>query len=256
MNELERIIEKYFSKDSDAITYSDFDQEEINKLIKNMGNYERPDILSMYDNKIVAIEHFEFDSYKNTRKGSNYKIQDSIIEQNMKKKIDLELQDKKEIIMHDEIKNTSSLKQYYDNFKKVLLSHIENIPEYKQHIIEDFGNEKEIEFWFFAEDVTPLGSYYYRKTSTSPCLLLPFSKEIIEILRQHKEIKGIILGIYAMKEYKLVLMYNDDETLDKLEHNEYLKVNDDEFLSFSPQTTGFALLVSKEEFGGVEDGII
>ena len=131
-----------------------------------------------------------------------------------------------------------------------------NIPEYKQHIIEDFGNEKEIEFWFFAEDVTPLGSYYYRKTSTSPCLLLPFSKEIIEILRQHKEIKGIILGIYAIKEYKLVLMYNDDETLDKLEQNEYLKVNDDEFLSFSPQTTGFALLVPKEEIGGVEDGII
>ena len=256
MSELERIIEKYFSKDSKAITYSNFDQEEINKLIQNMGIYERPDILSFYDNKIVAIEHFEFDSYKNTRKGSNYKIQDNIIEQKMKKKIDLELQEKKELIIHDEIKNTSSLKQYYENFTKVLLSHIENIPEYKQHIIEDFGNEKEIEFWFFAEDVTPLGSYYYRKSSTSPCLLLPFSKEIIEILRQHKEIKGIILGIYAIKEYKLVMMYNDDETLDNLEKNEYLKVEDDEFLSFSPQTTGFALLIPKEEIRGVEDGII
>ncbi len=35
-----------------------------------------------------------------------------------------------------------------------------------------------------------------------------------------------------MKEYKLVLMYNDDETLDKLEQNEYLKFNDDEFYHF------------------------
>ena len=77
MNELERIISKYLSKESDAITYSDFNQNEVNKLFQNMGIYERPDILSMYDNKIVAIEHFEFDSYKNTRKGSNFKIQDN-----------------------------------------------------------------------------------------------------------------------------------------------------------------------------------
>ena len=52
MSELERIINKYLSKDETAITYSDFNQDEINKLFQNMGIYERPDILSMYDNKI------------------------------------------------------------------------------------------------------------------------------------------------------------------------------------------------------------
>ena len=31
MNELQEIINKYLSKDGTAITYSDFDQEEINK---------------------------------------------------------------------------------------------------------------------------------------------------------------------------------------------------------------------------------
>jgi len=131
MSELERIIGKYLSKDETAITYSDFNQEEVNKLFQNMGIYERPDILSMYDNKIVAIEHFEFDSYKNTRKGSNFKIQDNTIEKRMQNKIDKDLKTEKEIWLHDEIKNTSSLEQYYNNFKKVLLTHIENIPEYK-----------------------------------------------------------------------------------------------------------------------------
>ena len=145
----------------------------------------------MYDNKIVAIEHFEFDSYKNTRKGSDFKIQDNIIEQKMQKEINSNLKDKDEIMIHDQIENNSSLKQYYDNFRKVLLSHIDNIPEYKEHIINDFGDKKEIEFWFFVEDVSPLGSYY-RKTNIHPSLLLPFSKENIEILKQHKEIKGII----------------------------------------------------------------
>ena len=45
MNELERIISKYLSKDGTAITYSNFNQEEVNKLFKNMKAYEKPDIL-------------------------------------------------------------------------------------------------------------------------------------------------------------------------------------------------------------------
>ena len=247
MNELKIIISKYFSKDNEAITYSNIDEIELNKMKQHMGGYERPDILSIYDNKIVAIEHFEFDSYKNTRKGSDYKIQDSIIEQKMQKKIDSDLAIEKEIYLHDEIKNNSDLKQYYSNFKKVLTSHIDNIQEYRNHIVDDFGNDKDIEFWFFAEDVSPLGSYYYRKNNINPSLLLPFSKENIDILRQHKEIKGIIFGIYAMKEYKLVIMYNDDETLDKIENNDYFKVKDSEFFSFNPQTTAFAILIPNDK---------
>lgn len=249
MNELQRIASRYLSKDNTAITYSDFQQDEVNKLFQNMGNYERPDILSIYDNKIVAIEHFEFDSYKNTRKGSNFKIQDNIIQQKMQKEINSKLKDKGEIMIHDQIENTSSLNQYYNNFKKILLTHIDNIPEYKSHIINDFGNEKDIEFWFFVEDVTPLGSYAYKREDNHPRLLLPFSKENLDILRQHKEINGIIFGIYAMNEYKLVLMYNDDKTLDNLEKDEYFKVTETEFMNFAPQTTGFAMLIPKEDIG-------
>ena len=52
-----------------------------------------------------------------------------------------------------------------------------------------------------------------------------------------------------MNEYKLVLMYNDDETLKKIENNEYFKVDESEFMSFTPQTTGFAMLLPKEEIG-------
>ena len=249
MNELERIISKYFVVDDMAITYSDFNQDEVNKLFQNMRSYERPDILSIYDNKIVAIEHFEFDSYKNTSKGSNFKIQENIIENRMQKEIDLKLKDKGEVMLHDHIENNSNLKQYYDNFKKVLLSHIDNINEYREHIVNDYGKEKEIEFWFFAEDVTPLGSYYYRRSNLHPSLLLPFSKDNIDILRQHKEIKGIIFGIYAMNKYKLVLMYNNEETLNKIENDEYFKVEESEYMTFTPQTTGFAVLIPKDKIG-------
>ncbi len=57
----------------------------------------------------------------------------------------------------------------------------------------------------------------------------------------------MIFGIYAMNEYKMVLMYNDDKTLNNLEKNEYFKVNNEEFMSFTPQTTGFVIKIPKEE---------
>ena len=80
----------------------------------------------------------------------------------------------------------------------------------------------------------------FKNVYKEPRLLLPFSKEIIDILREHKEIKGIIFGIYAMNEYKMVLMYNDDKTLNNLEKNEYFKVNDEEFNKSLMQKTGSA----------------
>ena len=247
VNELDTIVTRYFSKDTIAITYSEIDEEEFNKMIQNMGYYERPDILSIYDDKIVGIEHFEFDSYKNTRKGSNYKIQENFIEQKFNKMINSKTNKKNEIVNHDQIINTSNLKQYYDNFKKILISHINNIDEYIEHIVSNYGSEKTIEIWFFVEDVNPLGNYYLKKGNCSPGLLLPFSKEIIDILRNNKGIKGIIFGVYAMNEYKIVICYNDEKTLNKIEKDDYFKVDDSEFLSLNPQTTSFVLLIPKNK---------
>ena len=245
MSELEMIIQKYLSKTTTVDIYSNISETEINKLFYNMKQYERPDILSIYDNKIVAIEHFEFDSYKNLRKGSNLKIQENFIENEMKNKINLELKTKDEVVVHDEIKNTTNLQQYYDNFKKVFLSHVDNIPEYREHIEQDFGNEKDIEFWFFAEDVTSLGTHQLKNGNLGP--LLPLSNEILDILKKHKEIKGIIFGIFAMHEHKMLIMYNDTETLNKLKESEQFKVTDKEFTTFNTKIVGFAIKIPKEE---------
>ena len=154
MNELERIISKYFFKDGTAITYSDFNQEEVDKLFRNMKPYERPDILSIYDNKIVAIEHFEFDSYKNNKDGSNYKIQENLIEQKMQKAIKSQLKEKGELMIHDKIKNKLRLaicmsksewsgliyntKENYEKFDNMLKSIDE---EYRTTLI-NFGQGK------------------------------------------------------------------------------------------------------------------
>lgn len=254
INELESIIKKYFSKDSKAIAYSAVDEKEFNEVIHNMQQFERPDIIAVLDDKIIAIEHFEFDSFKHTKKGSDYRFQEFILQHQFENKVQENISNSKDIMSSSEIKGTTTLKQYYDNFKKNLESHIESIPEYEENIKnydEKFKN-KEIEYWFFIEDVSPLGSYYYRKTNSSLSLLLPFSKDIIDFLKKHKELKRIILGIYAMDEYKLVIMNNDDKTLNEMMNNKYFDVDESEFQVITPNIIDFALIVPKEELKEVD----
>lgn len=250
MSELERIIEKYFQKDNTAIVYYELDQELFNKVINpnNIGKYERPDILSIFDNKIVGIEHFEFDSFKRSRKGSDFQIKHNILEKDFQKKIDEELKNKDSVTVHGHIESTSSLENYFDNFKKNFTEHYKKVDSYIKHIEEDYGTNKDISICFFAEDVTPLGNYFMdRKKSTSPWLLNPlYSDEILDLLKNSPKVKYLITGAYAMKEYKLTIIKNTKDVLDRFK-KERTKITEENYLSFSPQTTGFAMKIPKEE---------
>lgn len=248
MRELEEIIRKYFSKDNDAIVYFDLEQELFNKVISNLKEYERPDILSIFDNKIVAIEHFEFDSYKRSRKGSEFQIENNIMERNFDKEINEKLKTQKDVVVHGRIKSTSSADNYFNNFKKNFLSHYEKIDSYVEHIKSDYPNTDNITFCFFAEDVTPLGSYFMnRKTSYHPYLLNPlYLDEIVDILINSPRVKYLIIGCYAMSKYKLLIFENKKEVFEKYKR-ERPKFDKENFMSFEPHTTGFATKITKEE---------
>ena len=63
MSELEHLANKFLNKDMTAQVYYELSQDKFNKVVNGLGIYEKPDILSIYDNTILGIEHFEFDSY-------------------------------------------------------------------------------------------------------------------------------------------------------------------------------------------------
>jgi len=253
MKELDKIIEKYFSKDGDAIVYYSISQKEFTTMIQNMGRYERPDILSIYNNKIVGIEHFEFDSYKNTKKGSNYQIQDSLMETKIKKEIEERLKKEKSIQVHGKIEGSSTLDNYYNNFEKHFKKHYSEIDSYIKNIRENFDcTDKTIEFWFFVEDVSPLGSYFLDKERKMKLLYPIYSDNIITLLKNSPKLKGIILGTYAMKEYKLIIINNNKKTLSRFS-KEKQNVTDKDFVNFAPMTTGFVTRITKEELQGVNN---
>ena len=247
MNELIKLNE-YLKENETADTYSEFTEEELKNLIFNMIPFEEPDILSIQEDKIIGIEHFEFDSYQNTNKhGSNYKFQDAEIERKMENEIKENLVKEKELVFHDEYKNSSSLKNYINNFLKVFSKHYSKLNNYEKNIKQKYGTDKSIDFWFFIEDVSPLGSYFYKKENISPTPLLPiFLPEIIDILKQKKKIKGIIFGVSVGGKNKLFLYKNNDETIKFLETKQF-NITEEDFISLDTKSIGFAIYIPKEE---------
>lgn len=250
MKELQAIVNKYFQKNSTGIVYYNIDQELFNKVINpnNIVCYERPDILSIFDNKIVGIEHFEFDSYKRTNKhGSDFKIKNYSIERKFDKKVKEVLKEENSLIVHDQIESTASLNNYFDNFQKIFKEHYKKINDYSEHIKQDFDcSNKEIHFCFFAEDVSPLGSYFLNEKREISLLTPLFSDEVIELLKNSPKVEYLIIGTYAMKEHKIIIIENKKEVLEKFK-KEHKMVENKDFLAFSPQTTGYALKIDKND---------
>lgn len=245
MSELERIIEKYLRKDGTAIAYYNISEDLINKIISNIGKYERPDMLSIFDDKILGIEHFEFDSSNSSSKGSEFKKKDYFTKNKINDKINIGLKDKDSIIVNEQIDSSSSLDNYFNNFIRNFNNHYEKIDEYIKHINEDFGYDKEIEILFFIEDVSPLGSYFIGKNGNVNLLNPLYSDDIINLLKECPKVKYIIIGVYAMKNYKLIIIENNIEILERFVR-ERQSISNKDFMSFKPQTMGYAFKIPKE----------
>lgn len=246
MKELERIVEKFFSKESRAQVYYDLDQQLFCDVIKNARPYERPDILSIFKNKIVGIEHFEFDSFNRTSKGSEYRTKEFKIQKRFEEIMRDELKYKDFTSVHDKITGNSNMKNYFNNFQEAFLNHYNKIDNYVEHIKKDFDcSESEIHICFFAEDVSPLGSMYIKDEKMG--LLTPlFSDTIIEMLKNSPRVEYLIIGTYAINEYKLIIIENKIDALERYQ-NERTRICESDFKIFEPQTIGFAGKIHKLE---------
>lgn len=251
MSELEHLVNKFFCKDMTAQVFYELSQEKFDKVIKTLKMYERPDILSMYENKILGIEHFEFDSYnRSNKKGSDYKIKDYRIEKRLDKEIKEKLQNNDTIIVHDEIDSTASLDNYYNNFEKIFKDHYQKINSYIEHIKENFDcQNKEIHICFFAEDVSPLGNYFFNKNNDKKITpLLPiYSDKMRKLLKDSPLVEYLVIGSFCINNNRLFIIENTKDALERFA-KDYKEVNSDDFFSFEPQTTGFAFKVPKDKF--------
>ena len=108
------------------------------------------------DNIAIIIEHFEFDNYRVTQKGSQNRREQKRIDRLVKELAPTE----SSVYFHDKIHGHSSYQNYIQNVIRNFGEHYVRIGTYKRNL-KDYGlinGTIDVKVIFFIEDTSPLGS--------------------------------------------------------------------------------------------------
>ena len=248
-NELLKAINKYFSSDdgtnmryygtgSAAKAFADIFQTG-EKLIG-----DAPDMLICKNDETLIIEHFEFDSYRVTQKGSQNRREQSRIDRLEEKLVPTE----SGICFHDKIHGHSSYENYIRNLCRNFEEHFRRIDTYKENL-RDYGlidDTKAVKVLFFIEDTSPLGSMVVDQSVDRPSV-----RPIC--LGQCQEFLSLLNNSPAVNYFLACSLAGQDSIvwfIDRNEVEEYLKESIDyskmQFIDYEPQVLGFQLLIPNE----------
>ena len=183
---------------------------------------DSPDLYIKKGNTVYIIEHFEFDCYKGSKKGSKFRTEEARIDRRFQQIVPTT----EGVTALDIIKGERSYSNYLNNVKSLFNRHYEHIPDYIQNltkagIIED-GSE--IKVVFFIEDVTPLGTRVYPRKGEYVGYTVPItlaeSSEFLEFFKSKKKVDYVLsCSSVNNKDY---IWFIDNSEID-----EYFKITED-----------------------------
>ncbi|HNX63900.1 MAG TPA: hypothetical protein PKI60_01770 [Oscillospiraceae bacterium] len=231
-------IKRYFSSDENIMQFFG-DKSEAYEIRDYLCNGEKfpgdiPDMALTLNENCLAIEHFEFDSSQNSKKGSHNKIELARIE----RKFD---QSTSETFLSDTINVSSSYQQYVTNVSMQFENHYKKIEAYKKNLIEKgiaFSDDS-IKITFLIEDCSPLGTIAYydddNDVKREP-ITLAKSPEFLTLMRKCPNVDYVIACSSAL-ERKFIWLISQ-KSLDEYDKNA-LNYSQMKFCEFTPHVCGF-----------------
>ena len=125
--------------------------KELSFALKNMNQFERPDLFAVTDNRIIILEHFEFDASKRSRKGLIGKREEHQLE---KRRISAKTNS---ILSLDKATYSISLYSWANNFTHYFDRHYSKIPDYIDAVRSQVNDaiHRNIIVGFFIENQFP-----------------------------------------------------------------------------------------------------
>lgn len=248
-NEAEVTLQTYFH-DETRIQYFG-DVQPVNYCLENIlqGTWfsdDSPDLVSVFRDRCLIIEHFRFDCYKHTRKGSQ-----NLEEQARIDRIAGTIKPTEEgAIYRDEITGESSFSLYVENVEKAFREHYRKIPQYRKNVLENkvISNSTELEVAFLIEDVSPLGTVAHDGIHLQT-INLACCKPFLTLMRESPEVRYVIACSCYSNNYFTWLISHDQ--IDEFEKNsiEYASM---QFISFTPKVMGAKIIIPSEESAQIE----
>lgn len=206
-SEISAIKSKYFSSNTSCL-YRNSTQEDVLEAfdaLKVAKDWNMPDGYAVLNDKTYIFEHFEFDAYRRTKKGSSFKKEDTEIQSRFIKKNNINPD-----INH--ITTVSSavpcIQDYEKNVLDLFAKHLAQVTTYTANIRNLLPEMRKIKIFFLIEDTTILGSCLKNRQP----FILPHCTTFLDAFERQNEVKGIIcfsLGAYDNP----IICYMDKESV-------------------------------------------
>ena len=168
---------------------------------------DAPDLVITHDNVALIIEHFEFDSYRVTRKGSCSRTEQARIDRKFNEQ-------PIGSVYIDRIKGASSYDDYLANATRSFTIHYKHISMYKKNLKKD-GIIKDttiVKTMFLIEDVSPIGTMVFSEESDTGIapVVLAQSPEFLELLAQSPNV-DYVLCCSSAGQHEYIWLIDRDE---------------------------------------------
>ena len=200
---------------------------------------DAPDLLIKYENEALIVEHFEFDSYRVKRKkGSSGKRELSRIQ----KKEDAIPPTEEGALFHDQINANSSYSDYVQNVTNVFCKHYSHISMYKENLRKDglINAADAVQVMFLIEDTTTLGAIVTDENADVHYNFLSHCRPFLDLLKASPDINYVLACSSVNNRY--YCWFIDCSQLDAY-YGKVVDYGNMAFLDFTPQVTGFKILV-------------
>ena len=233
-NEYAHLLTNYLCKNP-RIKHNGFhavSAELLNKALRNLVTFERPDMYAMVDDTMVLIEHFEFDASKRTAKGMMGKKEES----NLKKQIAV-LPENKQLFCH-KVGYKQTLQDWISNFEVIFDEHYRKIPAYKEKIVQlQTKDIKKILVGFFIENQNSIPVFWDDKHRE---LRYFETIQFAEKIKESRELDFVLFGYLCGTNPQII--YIDRDSFEETEKFIDLK---DPTLKISPVCKNEIIVSSK-----------
>jgi len=176
-NEAVNTLAHYFRNESNTVHFLGADEGVMLfcDLLQNGKTIadDAPDMVLIKDEIAVIVEHFEFDSFQVTRKGSSSRTEQARIEREQS-----QISANPEgVVYHSKIKANSSYHDYVANVTRGFTDHYKRIAVYKKNLVDKgfLSAAMTTKTLFLIDDVSPIGSIAFdrcgKEQQTVPVVL-------------------------------------------------------------------------------------
>ena len=150
--EVEEYVDKYFKGENINVLFpqnGSFDYDDLCDKLSKSTIIDCPDMFFVDEKTktIYIFEHFQIDSSKHTKKGSQSKTEVAVDNKKFEKRVALCSPTNPEVEYFSSLKIQSSIKYYFDSLMQSFDKHKSSINEYKNHVLKIMNNQNDWEFF-------------------------------------------------------------------------------------------------------------